>query len=110
MELTRFETQHGKFGFIKDNGTLGFIVNKEHVTISGNKIKPIGFLKDLAEEQWSKVVESYWEGTSLVSYKNYLTNYHDNKQWTVKTATESGKSLMDSLELKEENWLLIKYL
>jgi len=103
--IVEFQTNKGKFGFINlsifDIFLLDF--NKKI------DFKVLGFVKDLTEEQWSEVVNKS-------ENKNYDTDdymwedYTDITGWRgFKTATESGKSLMESLNLEEGDWLLIKY-
>jgi len=90
-----FKTSQGQFAFLKDNGTLKFIITKKGVVINGKKVKPIGFVKDLTEEQWSEIVDGY-ASCGVPDFMNYITNEGC-------TATESGKSLMDSLEVYTKN-------
>ena len=78
---------------------------KEAVEYFDSEIKFLGVVKDLAEEDWRKVVD--W-GTYVLTFKNYITN-DNHKSNQLQTATESGKSLMESLNLPMGNWLLIKY-
>ena len=72
-----------------------------------NDGKVIGFINDLTEEQWEEIVDSFNCNKAKFKYKDYNPN---SDFVFCLTAIESGKSLMESLELKEGNWLLIKCL
>ena len=70
------------------------------------KIEEIGFVRDLTEKQWSKIVDTSKKG----SVYNYVNKAHHDKNWgKIFTAKESGESLLKSLELTDENLILIKY-
>lgn len=106
-----FETQKGRFTFIKTE-SKNIPANKNefaklHLKEYGFDV--IGFTDELTEEQWSEVVnksENY-----NYSFNDYMwKDYTDITGWRgFKTATESGQSLMESLNLEKGNWLLIKY-
>jgi hypothetical protein len=88
-----FETQHGKFAFLSEGLNI-------------DNVRFIGFVKDLTEEQWSEVVDKFGVGVNHQDvwehyiYKDYVGNYEHEGYLT---ATESGKSLMDSLDIYLEN-------
>ena len=68
----------------------------------------IGLVKDLTEEKLEEVVDSAstpFEEQKL--YRNYKSDTFYNSYITAK---RSGQSLIESLNIKEGNWLLIKYL
>lgn len=83
--------------FVLDEGLEENPIEDIHV----GKCSIIGFLKDLTEEQWTEVVDTYAD-CSLPNFMNYITNEGCS-------AKESGKSLVDSLGIEGDNWVLIKY-
>jgi hypothetical protein len=130
--IVNFETQKGRFAFVSlPNNTFNVDIrslgqynivyfepsNKETeftaVSDYKEKVSIIGFVKDLAEEQWEEVVDEfvdYENGTLDVQFFGY--NNYQNKEfeqnWDFKTATESGKSLTESLDVYVEgdwDWL-----
>jgi hypothetical protein len=118
-----FNTTHGEFAFClfpfnKQNDcefTQTFICDY-FFNIENKKLNLIGFVKDLSEEDWEEIVEQ--EIQTVKSSHIFLFNkeddvyYYDykNKSYTLETAKESGISLMNSLDVdNNENWFLIKY-
>ena len=134
--IVNFETQKGRFAFVslpdeaktankyRRNELYGIYYNgydwfndPDYIVLSDSyfpEYSIIGFVKDLTEGQWEEVVEEfvdYKNGTldvQFFGYKNYQ-NREFEQSWDFKTATESGKSLIESLNLDNGNWLLIRY-
>jgi chorismate synthase len=128
--MVKYETSKGKFAFVN------FGINLH----SNPDFKIIGYVGELSEEQWSEVVDEYYyqnnaDGSIVeINKSNYqklqnTTFLYDSCDgvietkkvgisgykkydygYNVYTATESGKSLMESLNIEGDNWLLIKYL
>lgn len=114
-----FETQKGKFTFVKlpantknridlSLNTVMFksIVNDGNYYLyhyDNNKVSIIGFADDLTEKQWSEIVDK--SENYNYSFNDYMwKDYIDITGWRgFKTATGSGKSLMESLEVHTEN-------
>jgi hypothetical protein len=122
--IVNFETQKGRFAFVslpneaktankyRRNELYGIYYNgwnwfsdPDYIVLSDNyfpEYSIVGFVKDLTEEQWEEVVDWNYE---LQCY--YL---YPSEKWEGDiTATESGKSLIESLNLDNSNWLLIRY-
>lgn len=111
-----FETSNGRFSFIRypdnthDNDytwsteeDIAFVLDEgleenPIKDINVGKCSIIGFVKDLTEEQWAEVVD-YIQSERV--YRNYIGSL--DQAWDCNTATESGKSLMDSLGVCLEN-------
>lgn len=98
----------------KDSFCVEFQTYGDNIYVDLNTNKDcyvISTTKDISEEQCTEVVDSRWEGIGLVYYKNYLTNYRDSRQWTIKTAKESLQSLILANDLSlETNYLILKKL
>jgi len=114
-----FKTNNGEFSFVKVsdlacyinplNGVC-YIETKDDSIIKidtdNKKVEWSNFVKDLTEKDWEQVVDMELgrENTGcFVDYtkgKNYLGYW---SHFTFITATESGKSLMNSLEVYLEN-------
>lgn len=144
--IVNFETPNGKFGFclapelafyvdITLEGVC-YVETKDNRVVSidtnGLKVESADFVKDLTEKDWSKIVEETYDYQP--THDAYISYLDDKKCFS--NATESGKSLMESLEIyienpygntsherdwdmletwtkaqeKTGNWLLIKYL
>ena len=103
--IVEFETSKGKFKFVKVSDNIGTANYQEAEFKSEYQGKPVKLVHKLTEEDWKEVVD--W-GSYINTYKNYITN-DNHKSNQLQTATESGKSLMESLNLPMGNWLLIKY-
>jgi hypothetical protein len=111
--IKEFKTTNGNFCFVKlpDN------VDKKHVWITDYRpdclefyckndvcydrirfehpIEIIGFVEDLENNDWVKIVDSYAD-CNLFDFMNYITNEGCS-------ALESGNSLMESLDVYTEN-------
>jgi len=129
--IVKFNTKQGSFAFVKSISTedkeIGFKVP--------NGTEPIKFVDKMTEEDWGDVVDSFLN--IKVNFKDYLSDKSDNYggSFTLTSATESGESLLESLEvykvdreydidednpylidvmnkIKERtgNWLLVRYL
>jgi hypothetical protein len=122
--IVEFETSKGKFAFVKiaDDWDLSkklcvsMGIEQEMLKINKNyhplQITTIGFTNKLTEEDWKEVVDCrfYHSNRTGKSDDLHYENYLDNKGYgDFKTAIESGKSLMESLNLPIGYWLLVKY-
>ena len=98
--IVNFETSKGKFAFV--DWTFGY-------SPVDFKYDVIGWTNELSEEDWEEIVDS--RTIRITMEHEYFTQYFDyvGKRICKLTATESGKSLMESLNLPMGNWLLIKY-
>jgi hypothetical protein len=108
VKIDEAVTSIEKIGKYNRNGKLGiywsfdFYKEPQHILLPKNQdFTIIGFVKDLTEEDWSKVVDSIEAPFSkdILGYQDYLDFGYCSKN----TATESGKSLMGSLEVYLEN-------
>jgi len=121
-----FKTSKGQFIFVKvtdlacytDHTLNGvcYIETKDdrvlNINTGDKKVEWSSFVKDLTEAQWSEVVDEFGVGINHqgvwehYAYQDYVGDYEHEGYIT---ATESGESLMNSLNLEIGNWLLIKY-
>lgn len=129
--IVEFETSKGKFALVElpyntfnlDIRSLGMFnivyfepsnEETEFTAVSNYKEKVIiiGLVKDLAEEDWEYVVDKTYYRTFLGKIDKSTgkwKNYNGRPDIRFNTATESGKSLIESLNLSLDNLLLIKY-
>ena len=120
--VINFETSNGKFAFVDIyfewdiNNPLQVSMGIEQEMLKIKKhyhplhIKELGLVKDLTEEQWIEVVDKANDELIDITNSHWRDYNSDNWENNFKTAEESGKSLMESLNLKENNLFLIKYL
>jgi hypothetical protein len=70
------------------------------------KMEVIGFVDELVEEDWGKIVDKCTYCILPNKYVDYLEDSGENS-----SAIDSGKTLLDSLSIDvNNNWVLIKYL
>lgn len=87
----------------------------EPIKLPDGEWRVIACASDLTESQWAEVVESVpmrmlTEGSKasdVIRWKQYPDRGENYLDYILKTATDSGLSLMRSLGITEGNWLVI---